>query len=85
MIARKITYTGNLDANAAEASTDVVADAEITGIVRFAGPGRIELELEGDPAQIQLAQHRVERKVKGMAKDVAHADYRNHVGLAFLR
>jgi hypothetical protein len=89
MIARTITYNGSLDANSAERIYDVVRDVEITGIVRFAGTGRVVLELEGDPAQVQLAQHRVERAVgvkgKILGKDVAHAEFRNHVGLSFLR
>jgi acylphosphatase len=87
MIARKIIYTGSLDAAAAELIYDVVRDVEITGIVRFAAEGKVELELEGDPSQIQLAQHRVERKVKGhiKGKTVVPQGYRNLVGLDFLR
>lgn len=87
MIARKITYTGNLDVTTAEAIYDVVRDVEITGIVRFATAGKVELELEGDPSQIQLAQHRVERAVKGhiQGKTVVPQGYRNLVGLDFFR
>ena len=85
MIARKITYTGRIDDATAEAIYDVVRKIEITGEVRFAAPGKVELDLEGDPSMIKLIQHQVERKVQGLSKVVEPRPYRNCQGLDFLR
>ncbi len=85
MIARKITYTGSIDTVAAEVIYDVVRKIEITGEVRFVAPGKLELDLEGDPSMIKLVQHQVERRVQGLKKDVVSRPFRNYQGLDFLR
>lgn len=85
MIARKITYTGSIDAITAEAIYDVVRKIEITGEVRFAAPGKVELDLEGDPSMIKLIQHQVERKIQGLSKEVTARPFSNWQGLDFLR
>lgn len=84
MIARKITYQGSLDAEAAQAIFTIARNVEITGEVRYLSPNRIELALEGDPAQIKLVQHQVERRVKNLSKEVIAVPFRNYHGLDFL-
>lgn len=83
MIARKITYTGPVDTATAEQIFDIVRKIEITGEVRFTTPGKIELDLEGDPSMIKLIQHQVEHKVKGLQKQVTPEPYKNYQGLDF--
>jgi acylphosphatase len=87
MIARKIVYQGRLDAQAAETIYDIARKAEITGEVKFVAPDRVELALEGDPAQIKLVQHQVERRVKTQIenKEVLSVPFRYYHGLDFLR
>jgi hypothetical protein len=85
MIARKITYTGTLDMAAAEAIYDIVRKIEITGEVHFKAPGKVVLDLEGDPSMIKLVQHQVERRVDGLAKEVVHLPFKNYQGLDFFR
>ncbi|MBY0517429.1 MAG: hypothetical protein K2P81_10995 [Bacteriovoracaceae bacterium] len=85
MIARKITYTGNLDVSVAEAIYDIVRKIEITGEVHFTTPGKIVLDLEGDPSMIKLVQHQVEHKMKGLQKDIKPEPFKNFQGLDFYR
>ena len=85
MIARKITYTGTLDMAAAEAIYDIVRKIEITGEVHFKAPGKVVLDLEGDPSMIKLVQHQVERRVDGLNKEVTQLPFKNYQGLDFFR
>jgi len=85
MIARKITYTGSLDMAAAETIYDIVRNIEITGEVHFSAPGKVVLDLEGDPSMIKLVQHQVERRVDGLTKSVDQIPFRNYQGLDFFR
>ena len=87
MIARKITYEGRLDAAAAEVVFDIARRIEITGEIKFVGPNRVELDLEGDPSMIKLVQHQVERKLKAQVqnKEIISIPYKNYRGLDLLR
>lgn len=87
MIARKITYLGQLDAAAAETVFAIARRIEITGEIKYVGPDKIELDLEGDPSMIKLVQHQVERELKSLVKhkEVASLPYRNYTGLDLLR
>lgn len=87
MIARKITYEGRLDAAAAEVVFDIARRIEITGEIKFVGPNRVELDLEGDPSMIKLIQHQVERKLKTQVehKHITPMPYKNYTGLDLLR
>ena len=85
MIARKITYSGPIDVTQAEVIYDIVRKIEITGEVRFTTPGKVELDLEGDPSMIKLIQHQVERRVAGLTKEVVPRPFQNFQGLDFLR
>jgi hypothetical protein len=85
MIARKIVYTGSIDASKAELIYDIVRNIEITGEIRFTAPGKVQLDLEGDPSMIKLIQHQVERKLMGLTKEVSQIPFKNYEGLDFLR
>ena len=86
MITRKITYSGRLDAAAAEMVFDIARRIEITGEIKFT-TNKLELDLEGDPSMIKLVQHQVERKLKALVenKEVVSMPMKNYRGLDFLR
>jgi acylphosphatase len=68
MIARKIIYHGNFNQNILGSFFDITRKNEINGLVKKISDQRIELELEGDAAQIKLVQHQIDRKFKSMIK-----------------
>ncbi len=83
MIARKITYRGSFTPATLEEVWDITRRVEITGEVRRAGDGAVELDLEGDPSMIKLVQHQVERRLKDVirSKEVTPMPYRERHGL----
>ncbi len=85
MIARKIIYRGNFSDNDAAAMFDITRKNEITGFVKKISDAEVELSLEGDPSQIKLIQHQIERKVKTNITDksVEPIPYQNYVGINF--
>ena len=68
MIARKITYEGDLNQEAAGLIFDISRKIEITGEVKKLN-NKVELHLEGDPSMIKLIEHQVERRLKGQIKN----------------
>ena len=83
MIARKITYQGQLDQTALETIFDITRRVEITGEIKMATPGVVVLDLEGDPSMIKLVQHQVERRLKKniQSKEVLSIPFRYYQGL----
>jgi acylphosphatase len=86
MIARKITYRGNFNDVAVGEMYDITRKNEITGQVKKVSNQQVELNLEGDPSQIKLIQHQIERKVKPHISDktVEPMEYQYYVGVTFL-
>lgn len=86
MIARKITYRGNFNQNALGEIYDIARKNEITGQVKKVSDQEVELNLEGDAAQIKLIQHQIERKVKSSItnKTIVQIPYQYYVGVTFL-
>ncbi len=86
MIARKITYVGNFTDELAGEIFDITRKNEITGLVKKVNEREVELSLEGDPAQIKLIQHQIERKVKPHITDkkIAQIPYQYYVGLSYI-
>ncbi len=87
MIAKKITYTGNFDSTSAETMFSIVRQIEMTGELKVKGPTSIELNLEGDLANITLIQHQIKDKLKGVLLDkkVERIPYQNYVGVTLIR
>ncbi len=85
MIARKITYHGNFTPETIGDIFNITRNNEITGLVKGSG-SEIELLLEGDPAQIKLTQHQIERKAKSNIKDktISNIPYQYYVGVTLL-
>lgn len=86
MIARKITYRGNFNQIALGEIYDIARKNEITGQVKKVSDQEVELNLEGDAAQIKLIQHQIERKVKSAItnKTIEPIPYQYYVGVTFL-
>ncbi len=86
MIARKITYRGNFNQIALGEIYDIARKNEITGQVKKVSDQEVELNLEGDAAQIKLIQHQIERKVKSSItnKTIEPIPYQYFVGVTFL-
>jgi acylphosphatase len=86
MIARKITYLGNFNDEILGTIFDITRKNEITGLVKKINDKQVELDLEGDPSQIKLIQHQIERKVKPFitGKNISPIPYQNYVGVNFL-
>ncbi len=85
MIARKITYVGKFTDEVAGEIFDITRKNEITGVIKKVNEREIELSLEGDPSQIKLIQHQIERKIKPYIADkkVVQIPYQYFVGLNF--
>lgn len=85
MIARKIIYRGNFNDEIAGTMFDITRKNEITGIVKKLSEQEVELSLEGDPSQIKLIQHQIERKVKAFIseKKVEQIPYQYYVGVHY--
>jgi len=85
MIARKITYLGNFDDEVLGIIFDITRKNEITGFVKKINEKQVELNLEGDPSQIKLIQHQIERKVKPhiQNKNVEQIPYQYYTGISF--
>jgi hypothetical protein len=83
MIARKITYLGNFNDEVFGIIFDITRKNEITGIVKKVSEKQVELSLEGDPSQIKLIQHQIERKVKPYIqnKNVEQIPYQYYQGI----
>lgn len=86
MIARKITYRGSFTEETIGDIFNITRDKEITGQVQKVSDQEVVLNLEGDPSQIKLIQHQIERKVKPAIKDkkVEPIPYQYYVGVTFL-
>lgn len=86
MIARKIVYQGAFDDTSVANMYDITRKNEITGEVKKVNTSAVELILEGDPAQIKLIQHQIERKVKTAitGKTVTQIPFQYFSGLTFL-
>lgn len=86
MIARKITYRGNFNQTSLGDIFNIARNNEITGQVKKISDQEVELNLEGDPAQIKLIQHQIERKVKSAItnKTIEQIPYQYFVGVTFL-
>ena len=86
MIARKITYKGQFNQEDVGAIYDITRKNEITGQVRSVSSDVVELNLEGDPAQIKLIQHMIERKVKAAisGKLVERIPFQHYRGIVLL-
>lgn len=86
MIARKITYYGNFNNEIAGTIFDITRKNEITGFVKKVSDQQVELSLEGDPSQIKLIQHQIERKVKPFIqnKNVDTIPYQYYQGINYL-
>lgn len=86
MIARKITYRGSFSPENVAEIYNITRNNEITGEVKSLGTEGIELNLEGDPAQIKLIQHQIERKVKAAISDktIVQIPYQYYVGVQLL-
>lgn len=86
MIARKIVYEGKFDDAHVADIFDITRKNEITGEVKKISDNAVELLLEGDPSQIKLIQHQIERKVKDAisAKSVTPIPFRYYSGITFL-
>lgn len=86
MIARKITYRGNFNQIALGEIYNIARNNEITGQVKKVSDQEVELNLEGDAAQIKLIQHQIERKVKSSItnKTIEPIPYQYYVGVTFL-
>ena len=69
MITRKITYRGNFTTQTVGDMFNITRNNEITGQVKHVNDQQVDLLLEGDPSQIKLIQHQIERKVKTAIKD----------------
>lgn len=85
MIARKIIYRGSFNNEVVETMFDITRKNEITGIVKKLNEKEVELNLEGDPSQIKLIQHQIERKVKPFIteKKIEQIPYQYYVGVQF--
>ena len=83
MIARKITYLGKFTDELAGEVFDITRKNEITGVIKKVNEREIELSLEGDPSQIKLIQHQIERKVKSYIqnKNVEQIPYQYYQGI----
>ncbi len=86
MIARKIIYRGHFSDEIVGTIFDITRKNEITGFVKKLNDSEVELSLEGDPSQIKLIQHLIERKVKSAItnKSIEQIPYQNYVGVNFL-
>ena len=86
MIARKIIYRGHFSDEIVGTMFDITRKNEITGFVKKLNESAVELNLEGDPSQIKLIQHQIERKVKSAItnKSIEQIPYQNYVGVNFL-
>lgn len=86
MIARKITYIGNFTDELAGEIFDITRKNEITGFVKKINDREVELSLEGDPSQIKLIQHQIERKVKTHITDkkIVQIPFQYYVGVNYL-
>lgn len=86
MIARKIIYRGHFSDEIVGTMFDITRKNEITGFVKKLNDSEVELSLEGDPSQIKLIQHLIERKVKSAItnKSIEQIPYQNYVGVNFL-
>ena len=86
MIARKITYRGNFNSESVGDIFNITRNNEITGLVKKVSDQEVELSLEGDPSQIKLIQHQIERKVKSSIKEksIEQIPYQYYVGVSFL-
>lgn len=86
MIARKITYRGNFNTESVGDMFNITRNNEITGLVKKVSDQEVELSLEGDPSQIKLIQHQIERKVKTAIKEksIEQIPYQYYVGVTFL-
>lgn len=87
MIARKIIYKGQFNEEMAHLVFSIVRKNEITGEVKWNQPQEIVLTLEGDPSQIKLIQHQIERRVKVAAqnKTIETIPYQNFHTVTFLK
>ena len=86
MIARKITYHGNFTPEHVGQIYNITRNNEITGQVKSLGSTTVELNLEGDPSQIKLIQHQIERQVKPSIQDktVTQIPFQYYVGVVLL-
>ena len=86
MIARKIIYRGHFSDEIVGTMFDITRKNEITGFVKKLSDSEVELNLEGDPSQIKLIQHLIERKVKSAItnKSIEQIPYQNYVRVNFL-
>jgi acylphosphatase len=86
MIARKIIYRGHFSDEIVGIMFDITRKNEITGFVKKLNDSEVELSLEGDPSQIKLIQHQIERKIKPSItnKSIEQIPYQNYVGVNFL-
>lgn len=83
MIARKITYRGNFTPESVGDIFNITRNNEITGQVKKVNDQQVDLLLEGDPSQIKLIQHQIERKVKTaiQGKTVEPIEFQYFVGV----
>lgn len=86
MIARKITYRGNMNRDALTIMFDITRKTEITGQVKAVSDSEIELNLEGDASMIQLIQFRIERDAKAFIKEknIIPMTYQYYVGVTLI-
>lgn len=86
MIARKITYKGNFTPEVVGTIYDITRKNEITGEVKAATAGQVELFLEGDAAAMKLIQHQIEHKMKALIseKNVEQIPYQYYKGVVLL-
>lgn len=86
MIARKITYRGTFNDENLGDIFNITRDKEITGQVKKVNDQEVELNLEGDPSQIKLIQHQIERKVKTAIKNksIEQIPFQYFVGVTYL-
>jgi acylphosphatase len=85
MIARKIIYRGNFNDEVVGTMFDITRKNDITGVVRKVSEREIELSLEGDPSQIKLIQHQIERKTKPFitGKEIQQIPFQYYAGVNF--
>lgn len=86
MIARKIVYEGKFDDATVADIFDITRKNDITGEVKKIADNSVELLLEGDPSQIKLIQHQIERKVKNAisGKSITSIPFQYYSGITFL-
>lgn len=86
MIARKITYRGTFNDETLGDIFNITRDKEITGQVKKVNDQEVVLNLEGDPSQIKLIQHQIERKVKTAIKNksIEQIPFQYFVGVTYL-